>query len=52
MTELLPIDTPTGPAVVEVLPEQVQAFLDLVGTGLGVPEAVRPGIASGIGRSH
>ena len=50
MTELLPLDTPTGPDVVEVLPEQVQAFLDIVGTGLGVPEAVRPGIASVIGR--
>ena len=50
LTELLAMDGPTGPEVVEVLPEQVPAFLDIVGAGLGVPEAVRPGMAAVIGQ--
>ena len=39
-----------GPDVVDVLPEEVEVFLDIVGEGLGVPELVRPGIAAVLGQ--
>ena len=50
LTELRPMGSATGPVIVEVLPEQASQFLDIVGAGLSVPEAVRPGIAAAIGQ--